>query len=365
MMKLRVLVAEDSLTVRKRLCEALSEASDITLVGEAENGQEAIELCKTLRPDVISMDMMMPVMSGLAATEYIMAYYPTPILIVSSSFNRGELFKTYEALAAGAVDLMEKPKVDDFVEDWVEKYISMLKLVSRVKVVTHLRGRKHHALEHDSPQIGDSLATLAASAPLATKPMARLIAIGASTGGPGAIVEVLRALPAPFPLPIVLVIHISEPFSTTFAEWLNDQTPHDVQIAKEGQSLNKPGVFMAPSNQHMVVIKRRVHLNMDQERHSCRPSVDVLFESVAKDYGANAVGCLLTGMGQDGARGLLAMSIAGCMTVAQDEATCVVYGMPREAAILGAAQHILPLENIGPLLASTATTATTAATELS
>src|SRR6266404_5231159 len=141
MNKLRVLVVDDSLTVRKRLCEVLGAEREFDVVGEAEDGKKAIELCQELRPDVITLDMMMPVMSGLAATEYIMAYCPTPILVVSSSFNRGELFKTYDALTAGAVEVMEKPLADDIEGTWERRFIAMVKLVARVKVVTHLRGR--------------------------------------------------------------------------------------------------------------------------------------------------------------------------------------------------------------------------------
>jgi two-component system chemotaxis response regulator CheB len=332
------------MTVRKRLCEILSTDPDIILVGEAENGKDAIELCMAVRPDVISLDMMMPVMSGLAAAEYIMAYCPTPILVVSSSFNRGEVFKTYEALAAGAVELMEKPAADDMEGDWERRYLSMLRLVSRVKVVTHLRAKM--GITHEVAK------TPASIQPLSISSSIKLVAIGASTGGPAALVNVLRGLPEDFSLPVLIVIHIGEPFGKSFADWLDTQTPHTVRIACEGQLLNKPGVFVAPANRHMLVRNHRISLSDGPERHSCRPSVDVLFESVAMEYGANAVGCLLTGMGQDGAHGLLALYQAGGITIAQDEASCVVYGMPREAALMGAAGRVLPLSEIGLALAA-------------
>jgi len=347
MNRLRVLVVEDSITVRHHLCEILSMDAGINVVGEAGDGKQAIELCQSLRPDVISMDMMLPVMSGLAATEYIMAYCPTPILIVSSSFNRGEIFKTYEALAAGAVELMEKPRADDVDGGWEQRYLTMLKLVARIKVVTHLRGRLGDSNEYSSRSVFVPDWTVAARPPRSMQ----LIAIGASTGGPGAIVQVLRGLPTGFSLPVLIVIHISEPFGTTFAEWLDTQTPHRVRIATSGQTLDRPGVFIAPADRHLVVRDRTLRITDDSERHSCRPSVDVLFESVAIEYGANAAAVLLTGMGQDGARGLLAVHQAGGVTIAQDEATCVVYGMPREAVLMGAAQRILPLPEIGSAIA--------------
>lgn len=344
MNKLRVLVVEDSLTVRMRLCEILAADSDIEVVGEAEDGKLAIELCLALRPDVICLDMMLPVMSGLAVTEYVMAYRPTPILVVSSSINRGELFKTYEALAAGAVEVMEKPLADDIDGDWERRFVSMVKLVARVQVITHLRALRDARREPAPVRVS-------------SRPSGRaceLIAIGASTGGPRAVVEVLQALPATLPLPVLLVVHIGAPFGEAFAEWLDGQTAHAVRFATDGQSLAGPGVFLAPPDHHLVARKNRLHLSDGPQRHSCRPSVDVLFESIAAECGAATAACLLTGMGNDGARGLLAIRQAGGVTIAQDEATSVVYGMPREAALLGAAQRVLPLTQIGPALAALA-----------
>lgn len=348
MTRIRTLVVEDSLTVRKHLCEILQSDPAFDVVGEAEDGKQAIELCRLLRPDVVTLDMMLPVLSGLAATEYIMAYCATPILIVSSSTNRGELFKTYEALAAGAVEVMEKPRPDEADGDWEARFLSMVKLVARVKVITHLRGRLAQARrrpEKPEPPL-----------PLGEPQECRVVALGASTGGPSAIVEVLRALPPEFPLPVLVVIHIGEPFGTAFAEWLDGQTPHRVCMAQDGQRLPERGVFLAPPNHHLCVRNGRMHLNDDKERNSCRPSVDVLFESLATEYQATVAACLLTGMGADGARGLLAIRLAGGLTIAQDEASSVVYGMPREAAVLGAAKHVLPLSEIGAMLAALART---------
>ncbi len=344
MNRLRVLVVEDSLTVRKHLCEILRNDPAIEVVGEAEDGKQAIELCLALRPDVVSLDMMMPVMSGLAATEYIMAYCPMPILVVSSSTNRGELFKTYEALAAGAVEVMEKPRSEEADGVWESRYLSMLKLVGRVKVITHLRGRSTAAINQRAqlPMRSTARSTQACS----------LVAIGASTGGPSAIVEVLRALPTNFAIPVLVVIHIGEPFGAAFAEWLDGQTAHTVRMAQDGQHVAGGGVYLARPNRHLQVQHGKLRLNDGPERHSCRPSVDVLFESLATEYGASVAACVLTGMGADGARGLLAIRQAGGLTIAQDEASSIVYGMPREAAMLGAASHVLPLSDIGAMLAT-------------
>ena len=347
--KLRVLVVEDSLTVRRRLCETLAADAAIEVVGEAEDGRRAIELCQSLRPDVLTMDMMLPVMTGLAATEYIMAHCPTPILVVSSSINRGELFRTYDALAAGAVDVLEKPRGDEPEGHWERRFIDTVKLVARIRVITHLRAR----CGLGSPRVDAAPASVIDPVPAGP---CRLIAIGASTGGPGAIVEVLRGLSPKLRAPVLLVLHINEPFGSAFADWLDAQTPRRVAFARDGEPVADVAgrVALAPPGHHLVVRHGRLHLTQTPERHSCRPSVDVLFESVASDCGASAAGCLLTGMGRDGAAGLLAMRRAGGSTNAQDEATSVIYGMPREAALLGAAMHVLPLPDIGPALSSLA-----------
>jgi two-component system, chemotaxis family, protein-glutamate methylesterase/glutaminase len=340
---LRVLVVDDSETVRRRIAEALASDGDMELVGEAEDGQQAIELCRRTRPDVVTMDMMMPIMSGLSATEYIMAHQPTPILIVSASFNRGELFKVYDALAAGAVDVLEKPtgELDD--AEWDRQLISSVKLVSRIKVIRHPRA----SLEAQRA----SLSNMTSRASIAGQPF-EIVAIGASTGGPGAIADVLRQLPAEFTVPVLIVLHMNEPFGSAFTDWLDAQTDRRVFTPQDGTPVvsARGRVAVAPCGKHLVVRGGRMFLSSEPERHSCRPSVDTLFDSVAVEYGRSAVACLLTGMGKDGAIGLLRIRQAGGVTIAQDEASSVVYGMPREAATLGAAIHILPLMEIGPRL---------------
>jgi two-component system chemotaxis response regulator CheB len=345
--KIRVLVVEDSTTVRKRLRAVLESDPEIEVVGEAEDGKRAIESCRDLRPSVMTMDMMLPGMSGLAATEYIMAHCPTPILIVSSSTNRGELFKTYEALAAGAVDVLEKPLGDDSDAAWEHRFLTTVKLVARIRVITHPRARLGAFGQTQTTGLRPTVAPTARRGA-----RCELVAVGASTGGPAALVDLLRALPPGFQLPLLLVLHIGEPFGHAFADWLDGLTGRRVAFAKDGDSVELAAgrVVMAPPDQHLVVRGRKLWLTRDPERHSCRPSVDVLFESVAAEYGGAAAACLLTGMGRDGAAGLLAIHRAGGLTIAQDEATSVVYGMPREAVLLGAAQRILPLGEIGPAL---------------
>jgi two-component system chemotaxis response regulator CheB len=342
-MKIRVLVADDSLTVRKRLVEVIAASPDIEVVGEAEDGKKAIELCTSLAPDVVTLDMVMPMMSGLAATEYIMAYCPTPIIVVSSSENRGELFKTYDALSAGALDVLEKPTGNEAEGVWEQALLSAIRTSSKIKVITHPRAK-----------LGTRVRPAPGPAPARSKQACRLVAMGASTGGPGAMMTILRGLPPAYPLPILLVIHIGRQFASSLAEWLGSLSPIPVSYARDGDAVPLPGqsgVILAPPDQHLVVRGGRLRLTSDPERHSCRPSVDVLFESVAREMGAAAGGCLLTGMGRDGARGLLDIRSAGGSTIAQDEATSVVFGMPQEAIALGAADRVLGVERIAPALA--------------
>lgn len=338
---LRVLLVDDSATVRQRLRQAVETIAAGEVVGEATDGREAIELCARLRPDVVTMDMMLPVMSGLAATEYIMAHCPTPILIVSASFNRGEVFKTYDALAAGAVDVFEKPNGSEADGYWDGIFARHLRAVARVKVITHPRAKLSAWMRVEPPR---PIAHGSAELPV--------IAIGASTGGPGAVVEILRALPPRLDAALLVVMHLSPAFATEFASWLDGVVAQEVRYAVNGETLAQVAgtVRLAPPQVHLRVDNGRLTLSDAAERHSCRPSVDVLFESVAAACGARATGCLLTGMGRDGAAGLLRMRLAGAHTIAQDEASSVVFGMPREAIALGAAQEVLSLSEIGPRL---------------
>ncbi|WP_033344190.1 chemotaxis-specific protein-glutamate methyltransferase CheB [Catenuloplanes japonicus] len=340
---IRVLVVEDSATVRAALREALTTDPGMQIVGEAVTGAEAVDQCRRLRPDVITMDVMLPVMSGLQATEQIMQVCPTPILVVSSAARR-EALGTYDVLAAGAVDVLEKPRGDDSDATWGARLRTAVKVVSRIRVVTRRR------VVPSEPVV---------SAPVVSRPKGtQLVVIGASTGGPGAITQILSRLPVSFPLPILYVQHLSanEVFATAFTDWLAGQVHRPVSYATGGVPVADGAgrVIVAPPDRHLLIRGGMLHLSNGPERHSCRPSVDTLFESVADAYGPSAVGALLTGMGRDGAAGLLAMRRAGARTYAQDEASSVVYGMPREAVLLGAASESLSLAAIAERVAALA-----------
>jgi two-component system, chemotaxis family, protein-glutamate methylesterase/glutaminase len=341
---IRVLLVEDSATMRHHLRESLAGDPELEIVGEALDGGAAVELVGRLRPDVVTMDMMLPTMSGLVATEHIMAEHPTPILVVSSA-DRQELFSTYNALAAGAVDVLEKPRGDASDADWGRRLCSAVRLVSRIRVITHPRARLDGRDKPAAPP----------AAPVDDGTPTKVVAIGASTGGPGALTELLRALPPGFAPPVLCVQHIaaSEPFAVAFSDWLAGQTGRDVAYARDYTTVRSllGRVVLAPPDRHLTVRDGLLRLSDGPPRHSCRPSVDVLFESVAAEYGAGGAGVLLTGMGRDGADGLLRMRARGAATFAQDETSCVVYGMPREAALLGAAAYILPPARIAARVA--------------
>jgi two-component system chemotaxis response regulator CheB len=361
---IRVLVVEDSVRLRTRIVEALSADPAVEVVGQAADGRTAIERCLELRPDVVTMDVILPGVTGLEATEQLMQRCPTPILIISAATDPGELVNTFAALAVGAVDVLEKPRAgtqDDAT--WNRRLVSTVKLVARIQVITHL-AHHHTGVRPEPSAVVDR--PPAPRAPLRSAPNpARsgpvrpgeqgafsVLAIGASTGGPAAVASVLSGLPESFQLPVLLVLHVSDHFGPAIANWLKDVTGRRVRLAEGDETIGSVSgqVIMAPPGRHLALRDGRLLLNRDPERHSCRPSVDVLFESLAAEAGARVAACLLTGMGKDGAAGLLEVHRRGGLTIAQDEASSVVFGMPGEAVRLGAAQHVLPVDQIGPKL---------------
>ncbi len=334
---IKILVVDDSLTMRRTMVDILDKDPGFDVVGEAANGKEAIHMAQAFSPDVISMDMMMPEMNGVAATEYIMAHCPTRIMILSSSLNRGELMKTYDALAAGAISAFEKPSGVEDIDDWEEKVVEELKLVSRIPVIHHIRAKKQ------------SLPKPPLSMPELVKTKYEMVVMGASTGGPQAMMGILQGLPSNFSIPVICVLHISQNFSGSLAEWFSNNTALNVKFATDRMftgSLGKGLAVLAPADYHLTIENSMLKIVQTPLVNYCRPSVDVLFESAAKNIKDKAIGILLTGIGTDGASGLKQMHDAGAYTIAQDEASSVVYGMNKAAIDMGAAKKVLPYQDI-------------------
>jgi two-component system chemotaxis response regulator CheB len=330
--KVRVLIVDDSAVTREVLTSLLNSDPDIRVIGQAATGAEAVEMTATLRPDIVTMDLMMPGMDGMEATRRIMARHPTPVLFLSSFFDRDGMYTRADAIAAGALDVVEKPAL---IPDWrwqnsAGKLVQKVKSLAKVPVIAHIHGARK-LLAQSSP--GETL----------VGPAADVVAIGASSGGPRVIEALLASLPSTFALGIVVVQHMTDGFTTSMLRWLQERCALQIKVAEDGDAIVPRRVLFTPETLHLVVaIGGRIHLSAADPVNGHRPSIDVTFNSVAKVYGARSAGILLTGMGSDGAKGLLTIRQAGGVTIAQDEESCPIFGMPRAAIELNAAQHVLP-----------------------
>lgn len=332
-MAIRVLIVDDSATARAVLREILESDPSIEVVATASDAYVARDKIVELKPDVVCLDVEMPRMDGITFLKRLMHYMPVPVVMVSSLTQNGAK-TTLEALEAGAVDFVGKPHshIYDGVETMREELLSKIKMASRVRV----RQRSLQSVQ---------LANMTSLAETTHK----ILAIGASTGGTEALKDVLMGLPRNAPGTII-VQHMPSNFTGPFAERLNGLCAMEVREARNGDSITPGVALIAPGDYHMVVrrsgARYYVEIGNGEKVSGHRPSVDVLFNSVAKIAGANAIGVILTGMGGDGARGLLAMRNAGAKTLGQDEASCIVYGMPKVAFDLGAVERQLPLQLI-------------------
>lgn len=335
--RIRVLIADDSLVAREMLTQILSSDPGIEVIGTASNGQEAVEMVERLRPDLVTMDVHMPKMDGLEATERIMAYTPTPILVVSSSVHGEGMGRAFDALAIGALEVIKKPEPRDWaaLEAIGRDIIRRVKILSRVRVITHIRGRR--APVHRAPE---------SARPAVKRGSVQLVAIGSSTGGPSALLSVLGRLPASFPLPIVVAQHIAEGFVPGLAAWLDAGSQIKVAAAENGKPVTAGVAYLAATGSNMEIDGSVMRFTKPSAGQLYIPSADTLFESVARSYGPHALGVLLTGMGVDGARGLKRMHDLGAPTICQDEATSTVWGMPKAAIDAGAASVVLPVNDI-------------------
>jgi len=348
---IRVLVVEDSPTVRELLICILSSDPDIAVVGTAETGEEALEAVERIRPDLVTMDVHMPKMNGYDATRRIMETRPTPIVIVSGTGDATDTTKAFRAIESGALAILQKPSGMGHPshEQMSGDLLRTVRLMSEVKVVR--RWPRYRPVE--------ALPATPVSSEFQIRPVhsqIRLIAMGASTGGPPVLQAILAGLPREFPVPVLIVQHIAAGFSQGLVEWLAQSSKLPVLLPTHSQLVVPGCVYVAPDGLQMAVsADGRIQLRADKPENGLRPSVSHLFRSVAKAYGPSAVGVLLTGMGKDGALELKLMKEQGAVTIAQDRDTSVVHGMPGEAITLGGASYVLPPEKIRMALASLAT----------
>lgn len=336
-MAIKVLIIDDSAMIRKVFEQELSKDPEIEVVGTAPDPIVGRDKIVYLKPDVITLDIEMPRMDGLTFLGKLMKHYPLPVVVVSSLAKKGGEV-ALKAMELGAVEVLSKPGSAYSVGDMSEQLIEKVKAAARVKV----------SKLTDSPRFGAGAGS-GAVASISVSTTNKIIAIGASTGGTDALREVISRLPANSP-PVVIVQHMPQNFTKAFADRLNDICQVNVKEATDGEYLATGKVLIAPGNKHMEIRRSGINyyvtlLDGPMMFHQ-RPAVEILFNSVAKYAGKNAVGAILTGMGKDGAQGLLNMRQAGANTIAQDEKSCIVFGMPKEAIDLGAAQVIKPLNQV-------------------
>ena len=336
-----LLVVDDSPSIRAVIRAMLEGDAGIRIVGEAGTGGEAVEMARTLRPGVILMDVQMPGMDGIEATERIMASEAVPIIAFSAFTWGGEAKASIEMLAAGALDVMAKPDLGgvEAVSDCSRVLRKKIRSAFRVAVVRHLRRAVPLARGRGEP-VGPSDGT-----------HFEVLGVGASTGGPTALRDLFSGLPADFPLPILVVQHITTGFTAGFVEWLRQHTPLDVRIANEEDRAVPGSILIAPEGRQLEALPGGVvRATSRKPRGVHLPSADTLLSSLASAYGRRCIGALLTGMGSDGVEGLLDIRRAGGFTLAQDEETCIVFGMPREAVRRGAVKRSMAPASMGELL---------------
>jgi two-component system, chemotaxis family, protein-glutamate methylesterase/glutaminase len=342
--RIRVLVVDDSALMRKLIPAILAREASIEVVGTAMDGAFALKKIEELKPDVVTLDLEMPRMDGMETLRLIMQRAPLPVILFSTHSKEGG-YATFKALAIGAVDFLAKPK--DAAAGRLDEIAD--RLIAKIKVAKRAAGRKLPPAviqETSAPKKGVRAAL----------PPRRVIAVGISTGGPNALQFVLSQIPADFQSTIVIVQHMPEGFTEMFAKRLDECCALEVHEARSGDLLLAGRVLICPGNRHIMVRNMprggMVVLSDGPPVNGHRPSADVLFHSVAQEFGLTAVGVLMTGMGDDGAEGLGAIKAAGGMTIAQSEDTCVVSGMPRAAILKGYASKIIPLDGLGSHLVS-------------
>jgi two-component system, chemotaxis family, protein-glutamate methylesterase/glutaminase len=346
---IKILVVEDSPVVSEFLAYILNSDPDIRVVGNARNGEEAIEAVKRYRPDVITMDIHMPKMDGLEATRRIMETDPIPIVVVSGSTDPHENTMTFRAVEAGALAVLRRPAGighPDY-EATARELVQTVKAMSEVRVVRRWPRMRREQVLPSTAQANP------ANAPVKAPAKIKVVAIGASTGGPPVLQTILAMLPGNFPLPVLIVQHMATGFIASFAEWLSQSSGLPVHVATHGEQMLPGHVYIAPDDCQMKVGHGgEIVLSGDAPENGLRPSVSYLFRSLAEVYGGEAVAGLLTGMGRDGAAELKLLRDRGAVTIAQDKDSSVVHGMPGEAIKLDAATFVLAPDKIAAALVS-------------
>jgi len=338
---IKVLVVDDSRSVRMILRELLNSDEQISVVGTASNGQAAIDMTRRFRPDLITMDVNMPVMDGIQAVKRIMEEMPRPIIMLSA-FTRKDAPETLKALEAGAVDFIPKLSSDEKTSDFLfirNGIIRKIKSLARIEI----RPRNLSSTSGTGAVINRIFAPSSASRQF----LPRIFAFGLSTGGPGTLHKILARMPADFPGAVLVAQHMPAPFTATFAEPLAQSCHLKVKEAEAGDVLKAGSVFIAPGGYNMVVNSRQmINLMPEDELHEYCPSVDMLFCSVAASFKQKATGIVLTGMGNDGSAGVIAIKKMGGLTIAQDERTSIIYGMPKSAKKTGCVDQVLAVDKI-------------------
>jgi two-component system chemotaxis response regulator CheB len=339
---LRVVIVNDSKTMRASLRAALAAASDFVVIAEAADGVEAVEVVARTRPAVVLMDVVMPHSDGYAATRAIMARVPTPIVMISAVVDPRDSAVVFETLEAGALCIAEAPPspTDPAYRFRCATLVQLVRSMAAIDVTRSRRAREA-APPPPRPRASRSTSNIA------------VIGIAASTGGPGALVAILAALPLDVMPPILIVQHIASGFSESFALWLTERTLHPVVVARHGALLERGRVYVAPDDRHLgITADHRVELNDDAAIGRQRPAGDYLFTSLARFAGPRSLGVVLTGMADDGANGAVTLRRAGGVVAAQDEATSIIYGMPKAALERGGVDDVLPLGEIAAWLCS-------------
>ncbi|MEO5970031.1 MAG: chemotaxis-specific protein-glutamate methyltransferase CheB [Bdellovibrionia bacterium] len=339
---IKVLVVDDTPTVRDFIVQILSSDSELQVVGTAGNGEEALLKIESLNPDIVTMDIQMPKMGGIEATRRIMETHPLPIIVVSGAIDPTDRRKTFEIMEAGALAILNRPFGIGHADhaSTAKELIQTVSALSEVKVVRRWKKIREITDSKNSDRYW----------PTVLAPV-QIVAIGASTGGPFALRCILEGLSKNFSLPILVVQHMSLGFIEAFIEWLSACSQIPIHLATHGERPLPGHVYFAPDGYHLG-IKKEGHIILSESEpvNGLRPSVSYLFQTIAEVFGRGAIGILLTGMGKDGADGLKTMKERGAMTIAQDQKSSIVHGMPGEAIRVGAATHILPLIEIAGML---------------